>query len=225
MSNTQWKRLLTQPVAGDHIVQMYQDEEFLIEAVSRFVCAGLQQREGIVVIAGKAHWGVIEGRLERDGFNVQDAIKRGQLKSLDADETLAGFMQDDMPDRHAFLQQMSAVMDDLHRHYPTVRAYGEMVDILWQDGRYEAAESLEDHWNHLAGLKSFSLLCAYCIDHRTAATHAPLQRVCKAHSHVISPKICAVTREVTATTVGPSRPLAGVGHSTKITSHDQAIFS
>lgn len=198
MTNTQWKKLLTQPVAGDHIVQAYQDEEFLIDAVSRFVCAGLQQREGIVVIARKSHWGVIEGRLERDGFNVGDAIRRGQLKNLDADDALATFMKGGTPNRHAFMRQMGSVLDDIQCQFRTVRAYSEMVDILWQEGRHEVADALEECWNSLLDLDTFSLLCAYRLDPHDAEVQGGLQRVCKTHSHLIMPNYCAASEEVLA---------------------------
>jgi hypothetical protein len=36
------------------------------------------------------------------------------------------------------------------RENATVRAYGEMVDLLWKDGLEEAAIRLETLWNELA---------------------------------------------------------------------------
>ncbi len=41
----------------------------------------------------------------------------------------------------------------------TIRAYGEMVDLLWKDGISGAAIKLEMLWNHLANTRDFSLLC------------------------------------------------------------------
>src|SRR5438552_269564 len=42
-----------------------------------------------------------------------------------------------------------------------VRAYGEMVDLLWQIGDVASAIDLEARWNELSTTKRFSLLCAY----------------------------------------------------------------
>jgi len=53
-----------------------------------------------------------------------------------------------------------------------VRAYGEMVDVLWQRGERDAAIRLEEFWNDLARLQTFSLLCAYCIDHLDPQAYA-----------------------------------------------------
>jgi MEDS: MEthanogen/methylotroph, DcmR Sensory domain len=70
--------------------------------------------------------------------------------------------------------------------YPTVRAYGEMVDVLWQRGERDAAMRLEEFWNDLAKLQTFSLLCAYYIDNLDGAAYAgPLECVCKVHTHLI----------------------------------------
>ena len=70
--------------------------------------------------------------------------------------------------------------------YPTVRAYGEMVDMLWQQGKRDAAIRLEEYWNDLGKLQTFSLFCAYPMDPLDSKAYdGPLQCVCKAHSHLI----------------------------------------
>jgi len=61
-----------------------------------------------------------------------------------------------------------------------------MVDILWQDGECDAAIRLEEFWNDLARLQTFSLLCAYYMDNLDDRAYAgALQCVCKVHSHLI----------------------------------------
>ena len=42
-----------------------------------------------------------------------------------------------------------------------VRAYGEMVALLWEHGDVLAAIELEELWNDLGRELDFSLLCAY----------------------------------------------------------------
>ena len=54
-TNASWKKVLTQPKAGHHMVQMYQDEKYLSEAVSYFVAEGLQRGEAVIIIATPAH--------------------------------------------------------------------------------------------------------------------------------------------------------------------------
>jgi hypothetical protein len=45
-----------------------------------------------------------------------------------------------------------------------LRAYGEMVGILWKARQFAAAIRLEQLWNKLLEQASFSLYCAYAID-------------------------------------------------------------
>jgi hypothetical protein len=45
-----------------------------------------------------------------------------------------------------------------------IRAYGEMVGVLWKAGQFSAAVRLEDLWNELLHSGDVSLFCAYPID-------------------------------------------------------------
>jgi hypothetical protein len=42
-----------------------------------------------------------------------------------------------------------------------LRIFGEMVAVLWNDGKHDAALSLEELWNDLREEHDFSLFCAY----------------------------------------------------------------
>ena len=86
----------------------------------------------------------------------------------------------------ALHQTVGGALAELRLQYPTVRAYGEMVDILWRAGQQDAAIRLEEFWNELATLQTFSLLCAYYMDNLDANAYGgPLECVCKAHTHLI----------------------------------------
>jgi hypothetical protein len=97
-----WDPVVVDADAPDHIVQLYQDEEFLNRAVCRFVGAGLVNGEGIILVPTLPHWSAIRGRLESDGVSVEAARSRGQLTIVDADECLTRFMRDAMPDPPVF---------------------------------------------------------------------------------------------------------------------------
>jgi signal transduction histidine kinase len=67
-----------------------------------------------------------------------------------------------------------------------VRAYGEMVDILWRDGNTRAAVHLEQLWNEASERHAFVLFCAYSMGHFYRASDAvSCLEVCRAHSHVL----------------------------------------
>lgn len=182
-----WRELLQGPSGGDHFVQVYKDEAFLLDAVAEYAGTGLRRGEGVVIIATPSHRAAFVQQLEDDGIAAEEARQRGQLLLLDADETLARFTPGGMPEWQSFRALIGDLIARLRLEYPTVRAYGEMVDLLWQRGEREASIRLEEFWNDLAGLQTFSLLCAYWMDNLDQAAYSgPLDCVCRVHSHLIA---------------------------------------
>jgi hypothetical protein len=105
---------------------------------------------------------------------------------LDAERTLARFMANGMPQWKAFHEVIGGLIAELRLRYPTVRAYGEMVDVLWQRGEREAAIRLEEYWNELGKLQTFSLFCAYRMNPLDGCAYGgALESVCKTHTHLI----------------------------------------
>ncbi len=182
-----WRELLQEPSGGNHFVQVYKDEAFLLEAVAEYAGTGLRRGEAVVIIATPSHRAAFMQQLEGDGIAAEEARQRGQLLLLDADETLARFTPGGMPEWQSFHALLGGVIAKLRLEYPSVRAYGEMVDLLWQRGEREAAIRLEEFWNDLAGLQTFSLLCAYYMDNLDPAAYSgPLDCICRVHSHLIA---------------------------------------
>ena len=65
-------------------------------------------------------------------------------------------------------------------------AFGEMVALLWEDGKYDAAIRLEQLWNELGKEHSFFLHCAYPIKNFSQDDHSePFLKICSEHSNVI----------------------------------------
>jgi hypothetical protein len=181
-----WTDLLKHPGSGEHFVQVYRDEAFLCEAVAEYLGTGLALGEGAILIATPSHVAAFERALARAGVSPEDAIERGQLVVLDADDTLRKFTPRGMPDWQTFHELIGGRIAEMRLNYPQVRAYGEMVDVLWQRGERDAAIRLEEFWNDLARLQTFSLLCAYYMDNLDPAAYAgPLECVCKVHTHLI----------------------------------------
>jgi hypothetical protein len=181
-----WQELLENAGSSDHIAQTYQDDTFLLEALGHYVRAGLRRGEGVLLIMRKARWVTLVTQLDALGVDLPAAVERGQVRSYDADETLASLMKDGRPDHNAFRQMVGSVLGGMRRHYRQIRAFGEMVDILWRDGRRDAAVELEKRWNELARVEPFALLCGYRVDPLDRASYGgPFEDVCKSHTHVI----------------------------------------
>ena len=180
-----WEPLLRTPEPRDHLIQLYTDEAFLTRAVTQFLGAGLAHDEGALVIAIPEHIEVFTAQLG-SSFDVDGARARGQLVTLDAASTLARFMVEGSPDRSAFFGLMNDVLGRMRSDgYGNIRAFGEMVDLLWAKN-LAATIQLEELWNEALGDGRVCLLCAYRIDNFDRDVHRGiLHRISSSHSHFI----------------------------------------
>jgi PAS domain S-box-containing protein len=172
----------------DHVVQFYEDDRFLVDTVGSFLTSGMLAGQSAVVIATESHRDALTVQLEAGGVDVDGACFRGRLLFLDAEETLSAFMVGSMPDPDLFAATVGSVIEKRLRASGTagLRAYGEMVDVLWKAGNPEGALQLEELWNDLSDGRGFSLLCAYSMGnfYRQNDTQR-IEAVCQKHSHVI----------------------------------------
>jgi hypothetical protein len=161
-----WSGFIAHAEACDHAVQVYDDVNDLVESVGRYVDLGLHKGEPAIIIAATWHADRFERELERRGWDVAELRRERRLTLYDADETLASFMGDEVPSPERFEQVVGALVDEVAQHFPdqTIRAFGEMVDVLWRRGRERAALALEELWNELAESRRFALLCGYYLD-------------------------------------------------------------
>ena len=168
--------------ASHHAVQFYENDAYLHEIVGKFLADGLAAGESAVIIATPARCEALSDRLMAEGLNTEEL----PVTFLDAREMLATFMAAGVPDAHRFSSSVGGVIERLGASGP-VRAYGEMVDLLWRDGEMEAAIRVEELWNDLAQKHTFSLLCAYPMGNFYKETDGPLlERICRTH-HVSVP--------------------------------------
>jgi len=173
--------------AHKHVVQFYDDDEFLYGAVTEFVDAGLSSGGSAVIIATEPHR---EGLLRRLSTrkNAARAHALGRIMLLDAHAVLSQFMVDGLPDRDRFEACVGRVLQKSRAAggRDRVLAYGEMVDVLCRAGNPTAALQLEELWNDLARTQPFALLCGYGMGTFHREEHgAALERVCGAHTHVL----------------------------------------
>ncbi len=181
-------RALPQPPC-DHLVQFYEDDTQLAANVSEFLSAGFAAGDPLLVIATKPHCDAFVSALRAEGFNVEGARRTGQLQLLDARETLDGFMDGNSPHAGRFDTVVGSVVDATVRSAGSgrkLRAYGEMVNLLWQDGNSTGALRLEELWNDLSVKYPFELLCAYSMaNFYRASQSAGFKEVCARHGRVL----------------------------------------
>ncbi|MGH9522871.1 MAG: MEDS domain-containing protein [Terriglobales bacterium] len=191
-SNTEavepWRSLLHDAGPQDHIVQLYQDEQFLNRAVCRFAAAAMEHGEGVILVPTAAHWDAFCPRLEAEGVDIKEAQSKGQLTVVDADELLPQFMGQQMPDSPVFLGLAGEVVARARGRdrYPKVRWWGEMVNVLWERGNAAASMALEDLFDQLAHEQEIAIFCSFLMDNFDGEVHTRmLPRLGQNHSHLI----------------------------------------
>lgn len=177
--------LLTEPATRGHFVQFYEDEQFLGDTVGHFFRAGLAAQDRLLLIAEPAHAQRILVALDPE--RARAALRSGQLTLVDARELLDTLLVDGMPDAAKFHTELERLLL-LTRAFPgaRLRAFGEMVNVLWCNGNVRAALRLEELWNEAGQVHEFSLLCAYCIsDFCEQRDGVRFDQLCQLHTRVI----------------------------------------
>lgn len=170
----------------EHFVQFYEADGFLLNSLSGFIGKAINSDDGAIVVATKAHRNGLDELLQANGLDVTMAKARGRYVSLDAAETLRKFMVDGTPEPGRFHEYMGGVIASVTNGRTRIRAFGEMVALLWAEGNHAAAIRLEELWNDLQKAHSFSLFCAYPLNGLRGERYSePTSSVCSVHSRVI----------------------------------------
>src|ERR1700729_1815686 len=76
-----WDGLLAAAGPRDHIVQLYQDQQFLNRAVCRFAAGAIANGEGVILVPTAPHWEAFRPRLENIGAGVRELLRLGPARS------------------------------------------------------------------------------------------------------------------------------------------------
>jgi hypothetical protein len=183
-----WEKLLERPHGRGHFVQLYESRESsLAENVALYISEGLKSGDGVMIIATPEHRPLFCDKVEECGVDTRALIADGQLALLDAHETLDRFMEGGQPVWSLFEQVLGSALGKVSRsEHAGLRAYGEMVGVLWKARQFAAAIRLEQFWNRLLARSSFSLYCAYAIDIFSKEFHiGNVDGVLCTHTHLV----------------------------------------
>jgi hypothetical protein len=176
----------TENVNVSHVVQFYGHDGELAERVSDYLRGALDGGGMAIVIATPEHRDAFEARLERAGVDLAAARDAGTYVILDAGETLREILAGGRLDRAAFDRVIGALIRQAAAAGRPVRAYGELVALLWDDGLVNAAAQLEGLWDELSHQLPFSLFCGYRADSVTREIDA-FAEVCRVHHAIVGP--------------------------------------
>lgn len=136
-----------------HIVRFYADEDALLAEAADFVGTALALRGAGIVIATPAHRTGIQDLLAGAGA--------GEIRFLDAGDTLAHLLVDGWPDEPRFRAVFAPLLAQAAAGPGPVHVFVEMAALLCAQGRYQAAVRLEQLSDLLCAEYRLGLFCAY----------------------------------------------------------------
>lgn len=169
----------------DHVVQIYDSDEVFLDALSGFIGGGINAGDCVVVIATASHLAALESRLNSYGIRIDTLKEDDRYIPLDAEETLSKFMVDEWPNEQLFMETVSAIIERGKRKNRRIRAFGEMVTLLWTQGLKGATVHLEYLWNKCCSQHEFCLFCAYPKSGFTQDINYSMDSICGCHSKMI----------------------------------------
>ena len=170
----------------EHSVQIYGDDNTFLDTLEGFVTGGIFAGEGVVVIATASHLHDLEKRLRSNTWLQLDRARwEERYIALLAQEVLDRFMVNGRPGEALFGAAVRPLLARARAGRRKMRAFGEMVALLWSQGNAAAALELERLWNVLIKRERFSHFCAYPRSLFKRDDEASFQSVCAAHSRVM----------------------------------------
>ena len=170
---------------SNHLVQIYETDTIFMDSLEGYVLAGIQKGECVLVIATASHLNTLGNRLRRQSYNTDVLIAGKQYIPINAEEALQQFMKDEWPDDELFLKFATNLLSNGRLHDRPVRAFGEMVALLWAQGHNRATIHLEQLWTNLCKKEGFPIFCAYPRAGFSLDAKASIMHICEAHSKII----------------------------------------
>jgi len=170
---------------SEHIVQFFDSRESMANSVAAFLAEGCRQGERLLVVAKPKNWIAIADSLRAGGHAFADGLDTS-LTVLEADTAMSQFMRHGLPDSLLFHRTIGELVRKLAAdQHVGLRIYGEMVEVLAEEGNFHAAQRLEELWNELAVRHPFILLCGYSSAHfASRETREALLDICATHTQV-----------------------------------------
>ena len=169
--------------ASTHVAQFFDDDRVSVRRIADFLVDGARSGDAIVIVATTEHVRAIERRLASLGAHVEALAAEGRYHALDARTAMQRVCPSGSPNSVLFGEVIGGAVERAAAGGGRVRAYGELVSLLWNAGRRDDAIQIEHLWNELLNFHEVRLLCGYsfsgAIDAagfgRIAATHLTLE--------------------------------------------------
>lgn len=172
-----------------HSVHFYDESAALVSRLCGIVGSALRIGNAVLIIASQPHRDGLVKALGEANLDVREHARQRRFAMFDAEEILATFMRNGRPRRERFMDSIGSLLKEAKSNSKAkdvgLTVFGEMVAVLWEQGKKAAAIELEELWNEALSNSAFHLHCAY--PRASFAQNVDedfMAQVCRSHTHV-----------------------------------------
>ena len=150
------------------------------------VSASLRVGEAVLIVATPEHRTSLVEELKSGGVDIRTHAREGRFTMVDANDLLASFLVNAHPDPTRFEAEVGRLLTEVRAKSKSldhrVTVFGEIVNLLWQQGNKQGAIELEALWNDALMKNAFHLHCGY---DRSYLRGDDESSVCNVHTHTL----------------------------------------
>ena len=173
-------------------MQIYSDDDLLVEGMQSYLCDALDGGNGAICVATKQHLALLAVRLKMRNHNMPAATEEGRYLALDVHAVVAAMSSEGRLNVERATEFLGSMIDKIatsvNRAEPRVVFFGEISATFWAQGNIDDVLRLEQFGNVLAGGNTVSMRCPYPIrafQHPRDTEY--LRLICGEHSAMIAP--------------------------------------
>jgi signal transduction histidine kinase len=169
-----------------HSVRFFSNVEYPAERIAGFLEASLSRGEAAMLFATPSHQESVTRCLEARGLDLDESIDTGRLRLSNAEAAASSLIERSRAKTDVFEAMIAAPLREAVCRYGSVRAYGEIVNVLAEGHDLEGALALERLWDGLlSDSPKAKLLCGYSLGSFSGpGSVGTFSRICDAHSGV-----------------------------------------
>lgn len=162
----EWKNSNIQVFWGEiapceHLVQFYENDRIFLNTLEGFAGSGILAGESVIVIATAKHIASLNKRLHTHGFKLTDLQAADMYIPIDVNDVFPQILVNGRLDEAQFNKYVTDLINRAKQGNRKVRAFGELVAVLWEQGSCGVTVELEHLWHKLYHRLNFTLYCAY----------------------------------------------------------------
>jgi DNA-binding NarL/FixJ family response regulator len=174
-----------------HEAQYYLHDSDFLESLQGCVSTALHAGDAVIALLTGSHQRALCKGLQAMGLKLQEEIRTGRLRLLDADAIVAGYLGDELPDETRSREEARLLLESAKKtrigEHARVCVFGECASLLYAKGNGDVVLRLEQFWGQLGKTHELYLRCWYQVNPQQLELDSQFfQQVSDQHSTVHS---------------------------------------